>query len=374
MDVSSSNPVSRFNQVHEVQQIIQVQLIFIFFILGNGLSSCRECIPPFVLQKNLCVRTCSPGYVLDRVKRACLPCHESCGTCMGPTRGQCLSCKDSGDSLQGSVCKKSCADGLYRNPETSRCESCHPMCKTCSGGGKAACTSCVKGLSYSLAQCLSACAEDEYKNNGECYKCSSGCKACKGPTSQECLSCNDERKLFNFTCVKNCPLGTYERGSNGIAECEQCHPSCATCTKAGPNACTSCRMDLYLEGNKCLQQCSISYILDENTKKCKVCNSDCPYANITDRSAFGPQRDSNAPSKLENHFILIAVATCLSLLSVFALLGLFKSRSKSGYTKVDNNSSSSVEMPQTFNNVPSVYIRDDRAESQAMLSDNDEEM
>jgi hypothetical protein len=69
------------------------------------------------------------------------------------------------------------------------------------------------------------------------------------------------------------------------------------------------------------------------------------------------------------------VATCLSLLSVFALLGLCKSRSKSGYKKVDNSSASSVETSQKFNNnVPSVYIRDDHSERQAMLSDEDEEM
>jgi hypothetical protein len=66
------------------------------------------------------------------------------------------------------------------------------------------------------------------------------------------------------------------------------------------------------------------------------------------------------------------MATCLSLLSVFALLGLCKSRSTNGYTKVNNNSASSVETQQTFdNNVPSVYIRDENAESEAMLNDPD---
>ncbi|CAB4032016.1 pro convertase subtilisin kexin type 6-like [Paramuricea clavata] len=342
---------------------------------GNGLLSCKECISPLVLENNMCVRTCSPGYVLDRMKRACVPCHESCDRCMGATRDQCLSCKDSQDSLQGSVCKKSCGDGMYRNPETSRCESCHPLCKTCSGGGKEACTSCVEGLSYSLSQCLSSCGEDEYRNNGQCYMCDRGCKTCKGATSKDCLSCNDNRKLFNFTCVKNCPPGMYERDSNGIPECERCHPSCATCTRAGPDACTSCRMDLYLEGTNCVQQCSINHILDEDTKKCKLCNSDCPtFANITDRSALPHKNDeSNAPTKLENHFILISMATCLSLLAIFALLGLCKSRSTNGYTKVNNNSASSVETQQTFdNNVPSVYIRDDNAESEAMLNDPDD--
>ena len=70
------------------------------------------------------------------------------------------------------------------------------------------------------------------------------------------------------------------------------------------------------------------------------------------------------------------MATCLSLLSVFALLGLCRSRSTNGYTKVDNNSASNVETPtQTFsNNVPSVYIRDDHSEKDAMLDDHDDEM
>jgi hypothetical protein len=100
--------------------------------------------------------------------------------------------------------------------------------------------------------------------------------------------------------------------------------------------------------------------------------------NSSYRSALGPHKndDDHAPTKLENHFILITMATCLSLLSVFALLGLCRSRSTNGYTKVDNNSASNVETPtQTFsNNVPSVYIRDDHSEKDAMLDDHDDEM
>ena len=344
----------------------------------SGPSSCEECKPPFVLEKNQCVRTCSPGYVLNRVTRACVPCHESCQTCMGPTKDQCLSCKNSKDSLQGSVCTENCAEGMYRNAETSQCESCHPMCKACSGAGKDACTNCVEGLSHKSSQCISSCQVNEYKNHGKCYVCSSGCQTCKGPTRQHCLSCNDGGKLFNFTCVKNCPLGTYERGSNGIPECEMCHPSCVTCTRAGADACTSCRMDLYLQGTTCVQQCSIKHRLDENTRKCKLCDADCPtYTNITDRSALLRHHNddnSDASPKLENHFILISMATCLSLLAVFALVSVFRSRATKGYTKVDNNSSSSVEAPQPLdNNVPSVYIRDDKAEHVAMLSDGDDD-
>ena len=345
----------------------------------SGPSTCNECIPPYVLEKNQCTSTCSSGYVLNRATRTCVPCHESCQTCMGTTRDECLSCKDSKDSLQGSVCTKECAEGMYRNHETSRCESCHPMCKTCTGAGEGACSSCVAGLSLTFSQCISPCKVNEYRKDGKCYVCSSGCLACKGGSHRHCLSCNDGGKLFNFTCVKNCPPGTYDRDSNGIPECEKCHPSCVTCTRAGADACTSCRMDLYLQGSRCVRQCSEKHKLDEHTKTCKHCNADCPtHANITDRSAASGDHnndESDASPKLENHFILISMATCLSLLAVFALLSLYKTRPTKGYTKVDNNTASSVEAAQTFNNnVPSVYIRDDNAEGDAMLSDHDDEM
>ncbi|XP_028416477.1 LOW QUALITY PROTEIN: proprotein convertase subtilisin/kexin type 5-like [Dendronephthya gigantea] len=340
---------------------------------GNGLSNCRKCLTPLVLENNVCVRVCSPGFVLNRAERKCVPCHASCATCMGSTFDQCLSCKDSKDSLQGTVCQRSCRDGMYRNDEGSRCEACHPTCRTCSGRGKVACTSCDPRRSLTLGQCLSPCPGNQYKNKGTCYTCSTGCKTCKGSTSQECLSCHEGKKLFNFTCVKNCPPGTYEGESNGLPECKTCHPSCATCTQAGPDACTSCRMDLYYQGRYCVQECSIDHKLDENTRTCKTCNTDCPYTNITGRrSALLPHQnddENSSRNKIENHFILISLATCLSLLAIFALFGLFKPRSSKGYTKVENNSASSVEISK--NDVPSVYIRDDQSERIAMLDDHD---
>lgn len=343
-----------------------------FHFQGNGLSSCKECLSPLVLESNVCVRVCSPGFVLNRAKRKCVRCHASCATCMGPTFDQCLSCKDRKDSLQGSVCKRTCAPGMYRNDEMSLCEACHPTCGACSGGGKDSCTSCVRGHSLSLSQCLSPCPDDQYRNNGICYMCGTGCKTCKGPTTRECLSCQDGKKFFNFTCVKNCPPGTHEGDSNDLPECKSCHPSCATCTRAGPDACTSCRMDLYYQGGSCVRECSIDHRLDENTRTCKTCNADCPYTNITGRrSALLPQQndENSSQNKVEHHYILISLATCLSLLAIFALLGLVKPRSTKGYAKVENNSTSSVEVPK--NDIPSVYIRDDQTERIAMLDDHD---
>lgn len=327
----------------------------------------------------MCVRTCSAGLVLDREKEQCIPCHPSCATCFGPTRRDCLSCRDRRASLEGSVCKDSCGNGKYRDPETSYCESCHPSCKTCTGGGRLACSACIEGLFYSsaLKQCLSKCKEGQYRSNEVCYMCSSSCKACKGPSGSDCLSCAQNRWLYNSTCVKSCPADTYQEESNGLMECRKCHPSCVTCTGDAANQCTSCRQDLYLEKSSCVKQCSGKFRLDEETKICKTCNDGCPgFANLTDRSIYLPKNmepDQSRP-KRHSHFILVGSATAATLLAIFAVLGILKARSSRGYTKVKvENTSPNVEEPLGYgnNNMARVFIHGDDLEGEAMLDHQD---
>lgn len=355
---------------------------YTFHYLGSDPSTCEECISPFVLQHNTCVRTCSAGYVLDYRQGICVRCHATCATCMGPTENECVTCKNDQWSLEGSLCKKSCGKGWYKDPLTSLCESCHPLCKTCSGPGEAACTSCVAKLSLLKGRCVSSCKEDQYRGkNGKCYMCSSSCKSCKDANINDCLSCNDGEKLYNYTCVKTCPYGSYEKKSNDILECSKCHPSCVTCVGAGPNTCTSCRADLYLEGTKCVKQCSMFHMIEEDTRKCKLCTNDCPVdMNITDsRWLLGRSNDNRIAhivyTNHEKRFIMISFATCGTFLVLFALFGLFKSRSRRGYTVVENTSASNSESQQQTlnNNVPCVYIRDEQSqrEREAMLDDND---
>ena len=357
------------------------RFFFIFFYQGNGFSNCTECVPPFVLEKLMCVRTCSGGKILDRKRRRCVSCHHSCAKCLGTTDHDCLSCRDAWKaSLEGSVCKNSCGVGKYRAPKTSYCERCHPTCKSCRDRGQLACTGCINGLIYSFAkkQCLSQCPQGQYRINTDCYMCTSSCKTCKGPSNRECLSCEQNHALYNFTCVKRCPPNTHLEDYNGLMECGACYPSCATCTGKRANQCTSCRQDLYLEKTSCVKQCSLNFQLDEDTRTCTLCNNDCPsYANLTDRSVNLPNND-HGPStrKHQNHFILIAMATATTLLVAFALINTLRAKSSRGYKRVQNNSTSNIEehVDLPNNNVPQVYVRNDNLEREELLEDHDDEM
>ena len=64
----------------------------------------------------------------------CVPCHESCGACAGPTRADCTVCALAFPflSLPGS-CLASCTPaGKWANTSSQMCEPCFAACGTCS--------------------------------------------------------------------------------------------------------------------------------------------------------------------------------------------------------------------------------------------------
>jgi hypothetical protein len=59
---------------------------------------------------------------------ACLDCHSSCQTCVGPSYTNCTSCS-SGFALSNGYCGSVCGSGKYQSGAT--CMSCHPNCESC---------------------------------------------------------------------------------------------------------------------------------------------------------------------------------------------------------------------------------------------------
>lgn len=124
---------------------------------GPGINGCKTCPSGFTLTTGQeCAQSCStseglyfdkngydgntvaPGYTGDSSGRAgCKPCHPTCKTCTGPTRGHCSSCP-TGFTLADKVCyddntidPNSCLDGTYYDTASEACELCSPECKTC---------------------------------------------------------------------------------------------------------------------------------------------------------------------------------------------------------------------------------------------------
>lgn len=111
-----------------------------------------------------------------------------------------------------------------------------------------------------------ACSEHFYLNNVTkmCELCDWSCADCE-LSATECFDCWDSvtpniLNWLNFTCVSECPEGTYF--DETLNECPVCNYVCKTCTGGDANSCSSCNKTetdalLYLdpETNECVLSC-----------------------------------------------------------------------------------------------------------------------
>uniref|UniRef100_A0A8C9U0Z1 Proprotein convertase subtilisin/kexin type 6 n=1 Tax=Scleropages formosus TaxID=113540 RepID=A0A8C9U0Z1_SCLFO len=115
----------------------------------------------------MCVPKCASGMFFNLEEMECVPCHESCSSCNGPEREDCLQC--AANFLEEEwMCVSTCSQGYYPDQTTvalnvffvfSRCEE---QCLNCSGPG-ITCTRCREG--YSLVG--GACIINNSCNNGK---------------------------------------------------------------------------------------------------------------------------------------------------------------------------------------------------------------
>lgn len=134
-----------------------------------------------------------------------------------------------------------------------------------------------------------ACSEHFYLNNVTkmCELCDWKCADCE-LSATECFDCWDSvtpniLNWLNFTCVSECPAGTYY--DETLNECPVCNYVCKTCTSGDANSCTSCNKTetdalLYLdpETSECVLSCRLPYTSDGETQTCK--NSTWRFLNI----------------------------------------------------------------------------------------------
>lgn len=231
-------------------------------------TECTECIAPLKLFEGVCVAKCKDGYT--EVQGECKPCEgENCIKCEVNNPGTCIEC-DTGFYLLAGACVADCPHGTFPNKETGKCEECKKVCEACENADS--CTQCPEGFVFHLGDCISNCPEGFFRNNKNvCEECTeNNCKICK-PTSEgdTCVECQDPYILdLNNKCVTECPKGTKLVG----LQCETCPPGCDECNQ---DECTRCKKSYYLQHGHCDYNCEDGFVGNCDTNICDECHPSC---------------------------------------------------------------------------------------------------
>lgn len=84
------------------------------------LPALPECMPEFFLHKDACHQSCPSHFYADR--RHCVPCHEDCLECSGPSADDCDLCAEASLVLYDGQCLDECPEGTYLEKETKVCK------------------------------------------------------------------------------------------------------------------------------------------------------------------------------------------------------------------------------------------------------------
>ncbi|EAR88128.2 zinc finger lsd1 subclass family protein (macronuclear) [Tetrahymena thermophila SB210] len=252
---------------------------------GPNSNNCTSCPLSFYLQSSTstCVSSCNSNQYADNSLSKCINCNLTCTTCSGSSNN-CQSC--SGFlflSTSGNTCTINCLSSEFKNTANNKCEPCHPSCNTCSGSSSSNCLSCQGSLYFNSVTktCQSTCPDGTYPNsNGNvCSQCDTTCLTCNGGTSSNCLSCTFPSRYFQpltSQCVTQCNTNQYAK-STSPPTCQNCDPTCKTCSGTAPNNCLSCSGNFYLStsGNICTTQCQNHEFQNSANNKCTTCDSSC---------------------------------------------------------------------------------------------------
>ena len=150
--------------------------------------------------------------------------------------------------------------------------------------------------------------------------CDDSCKSCSGPNNNQCLTCKTNLFLYNNKCLEKCPNGTFalKKEVNGIEyyfTCAKCYENCNSCKEKGDHSdmkCLTCR-DKYIKyKDNCYK------ILDTNSLRFYVPeeNSVSTISNCFDK--FGLYIKENTyeciplPDEKEGYFVSNKEAGILS--------------------------------------------------------------
>uniref|UniRef100_A0A3Q3MY85 Fraser extracellular matrix complex subunit 1 n=1 Tax=Mastacembelus armatus TaxID=205130 RepID=A0A3Q3MY85_9TELE len=242
---------------------------------GPSADNCTSCPTASSLHGGRCVPTCPHGFFIQDGQ--CQACHPTCQTCAGPSQADCTSCPPLA-SLQGGYCRTSCRDGHFLSAVTGECLRCSPDCQRCTADLQTAvgsvCLWCEEPRTWLLGDhCISSCPQGRYAWHGACMPCHPSCDTCSGAGPLSCTSCHAGSALLpSGLCAPKCPLGYYD---NGHRICQACDSQCLTCDMGG--VCTSCRdpTKVLLFGECQYDSCAHQYYLNTTTRACRECDWSC---------------------------------------------------------------------------------------------------
>ena len=267
---------------------------------------CDECMDGFKLYEGKCYSKC-PSSTYEQGKE-CLNCNIKCAECV--SEDNCTYCNET-FYLQNNMCNETCANGYFKNDKLRTCDKCgdSERCIKCDLLNKNICLQCKSGFKLKEGSCVDNCEEGFIvleNSNGyyECVQCDDkNCLLCSTEDSSICLQCKQEFFLFELgkttNCLNECPSGYIDVES----KCTKCTNSlCEKCERSNLDICTSCISPYLLSSDeyiydsnnnkstnnlygKCIENCEIGYVLDQETGMCNKCNvENCNNCSISDLS------------------------------------------------------------------------------------------
>ncbi|XP_029372303.1 proprotein convertase subtilisin/kexin type 5 [Echeneis naucrates] len=238
-------------------------------------THCLKCNSSYYVSDGACVKLeCGEGEVEDPDYDDCMACEEGCRKCVLYNPRHCLSCTEGFYNFQDG-CYKSCPAKTYSVEEEMTCVPCDNNCVSCD---EHECYWCETDLFLSEGRCVSVCPDGFYgdEDSNECEECHSDCVTCSGPEDSDCLSCEEGTMLENGVCVSDhevCPIKTF-RTDDG--ECEDCHPSCESCSGEERNQCTKCAKGQFLTTQQtCVSKCPGGFFASQLSAVCESCPPGC---------------------------------------------------------------------------------------------------
>lgn len=77
-------------------------------------------MPDFFLYQDVCHQSCPNHFYADAGQ--CVPCHEDCLKCSGPSEDDCDLCADTSSVLYDGWCLDECPTGTYYEKEIKECK------------------------------------------------------------------------------------------------------------------------------------------------------------------------------------------------------------------------------------------------------------
>uniref|UniRef100_A0A4W6C5K8 Proprotein convertase subtilisin/kexin type 5a n=1 Tax=Lates calcarifer TaxID=8187 RepID=A0A4W6C5K8_LATCA len=223
-----------------------------------------------------CYKNCPAKTYSVEEEMTCIPCDDNCVSC---DEHECYWCETDLFLSEGK-CVSVCPDGFYGDEDTNDCEECHSDCVTCSGPEDNDCLSCDEGKTLENGECVSdheVCPIKTFRSDdGECEDCHPSCESCSGEERNQCTKCVKGQFLTpQQTCVSKCPGGFFASRPNGV--CEACPPGCLQCVDA--QHCTRCqstrKAQLFLQDGQCVQHCVRGYPAGQVCRSCAAGCASC---------------------------------------------------------------------------------------------------